>query len=152
VTEAQRSARAKEPAEKSEFVFARSLKPEMTGQAKIDAGERRPRSSDSAIDSLAKILGCHHHSLPRWKKDFPDAPRPRHNGEHSVTAWRKFFAAHPEIKLRAWFAEHVVKIKGGVAPARTNLLFEFRCGSVPQSKRSDGHGDERLLTPLITDY
>ncbi len=50
---------------------------------------------------LAKFFGCHHHSFPRWKKDFPDAPRPRHNGDHSVSAWRKFFAAHPEIKLRA---------------------------------------------------
>jgi len=66
-----------------------------------DGSKVSPSEWVKSYAELAKILGCHHHSLPRWKKDFSDAPKPRHNGEHSVSAWRKFFAAHPEIRLRA---------------------------------------------------
>jgi len=67
-------------------------------------------SEDSKVSSsewvksyaeLARVFGCHHHSFPRWKKDFADGPKPRHNGGHSTAAWRKFFADHPEIKLPA---------------------------------------------------
>ena len=50
-------------------------------------------SSDS---KLSKIFGPHRASFPRFRKHYPDAPKPRANGDHSVEAWRKFFADHPE--------------------------------------------------------
>jgi hypothetical protein len=52
--------------------------------------------------SSDQILGAHfgHHraSFPRWRKQYPDAPRPRANGEHNVKAWRDWFEKHPELR------------------------------------------------------
>jgi hypothetical protein len=53
----------------------------------------------SSQAGLAVRFGCHAHSFPRWRKSYPDAPRARQNGEHSVLAWREFFGRHPEIRL-----------------------------------------------------
>jgi hypothetical protein len=53
----------------------------------------------SSYEDLAQIIGCHSHSFPRWKKKHPDAPRPRQNGGHSVSAWREFFSRHPDIGI-----------------------------------------------------
>jgi hypothetical protein len=65
-----------------------------------NSGPGGPVEWVNSYEELAKVFGCHHHSFPRWKKDHADAPTPRHNGGHSVAAWRGFFAAHPEIDLQ----------------------------------------------------
>jgi len=52
----------------------------------------------SSDQRLSKIFGHHRMSFSRWRKEHDDAPRPRDNGDHSVEAWRKWFAAHPEIQ------------------------------------------------------
>lgn len=68
-----------------------------TGQA----SQMVPIDWVSSYEALGKLFGCHSHSFPRWKKLHADAPKPRHNGQHSTEAWRAFFAAHPEIQLAA---------------------------------------------------
>lgn len=55
-------------------------------------------SSDA---KLGEIFKHHRASFPRWRKEFPDAPRPRDNGDHNVAQWKKFFEAHPEIRSDA---------------------------------------------------
>jgi hypothetical protein len=51
-------------------------------------------SSDAKLSAL---FGPHRASFPRFRREHQDAPRPRANGDHSVSAWRAFFAAHPEL-------------------------------------------------------
>ena len=51
----------------------------------------------SSYEALGSIFGPHRASFPRFRKQFPDAPKPRANGDHHVPAWRKFFEAHPEL-------------------------------------------------------
>jgi hypothetical protein len=52
-----------------------------------------------SYEQLAQIIGCHHHSFPRWTKKHLDAPAKRQNGQHSVSAWREFFQRHPDIGI-----------------------------------------------------
>ena len=55
----------------------------------------------SSYEQLGRILGLHRASFPRIRRDKPDAPKPRANGDHNVNAWREFLAAHPEIQCRS---------------------------------------------------
>jgi len=52
----------------------------------------------SSYEQLGEVLDCHRASFPRWRRDYPDCPKPRQDGKHSVGAWREFFNAHPEIR------------------------------------------------------
>ena len=49
-------------------------------------------------ERVAAVLGHHPHSFPRWVRKYPDAPRPRQNGQHNLPAWRVFLDAHKEIR------------------------------------------------------
>jgi hypothetical protein len=51
-----------------------------------------------SYSDLSRLFGPHRASFPRFRKQFPsDCPKPRANGDHSVAAWRAFFAVHPEL-------------------------------------------------------
>lgn len=52
----------------------------------------------SSDQKLGELFGHHRASFPRWRRKYPDAPRPRANGEHSVPAWRDWFEKHPEVR------------------------------------------------------
>ncbi len=57
-----------------------------------------------SYEKLGTIVGLHRASFPRIIKDHegdPLLPVPRANGDHSLSAWRKFLAAHPEIKCKS---------------------------------------------------
>jgi hypothetical protein len=55
----------------------------------------------SSYEKLGKILGLHRASFPRIVKQYPEAPRPRANGEHHVPAWQAFLKEHPDIECRS---------------------------------------------------
>ena len=55
----------------------------------------------SSYERLGLAVGLHRASFPRIRRDKPDAPKPRANGDHSVNAWREFLAVHPEIQCRS---------------------------------------------------
>src|SRR5215211_6538989 len=57
-----------------------------------------------SYSKLGDIVGLHRASFPRLIRDHkgdPLLPRPRDNGDHSVSAWRRFLAAHPEIQCKS---------------------------------------------------
>lgn len=55
----------------------------------------------SSDHKLSQIFGPHRASFPRFRRQHPDAPKPRPNGDHNVNAWRTFFAAHPDLLGKA---------------------------------------------------
>lgn len=68
----------------------------------------------SSYERLGLAVGLHRASFPRIRRDKPDAPKPRANGDHSVNAWREFLTAHPEIQCRSEAS----------APAKSELELE----------------------------
>ncbi len=54
----------------------------------------------SSYEKLGAALGLHRASFPRIRKDHPDAPKPRANGDHNLPAWTAFLEANPQIKPR----------------------------------------------------
>ena len=39
---------------------------------------------------LAEVLGCSRRSIQKWRKEYPDAPKPRANSTHDIREWREF--------------------------------------------------------------
>jgi hypothetical protein len=72
-------------------------------QAESPAPNRPTNASEwvSSYAQLGKIVGLHRASFPRIRRDNPDAPKPRDNGDHSVSAWRAWLEAHTEIQCRS---------------------------------------------------
>ena len=78
-------------------------------QAELDAfsppehATRNTQHEDwvSSDAKLSQLFGPHRASFPRFRKQYADAPRPRPNGDHSTSAWRAFFASHPEALDKA---------------------------------------------------
>jgi hypothetical protein len=80
-----------------------------------DAAAANPHAEwVSSYEQLGLIVGLHRASFPRIRRDKPDAPKPRANGDHSVSAWRAFLTAHPEIQCRSEAS----------APAKSELELE----------------------------
>lgn len=91
--------------------FAETASPGSATAAATNAAPHPHPEWVSSYEQLGKIVGLHRASFPRIRKDKPDAPKPRANGDHSVSAWRAFLAAHPEIECRSEAA----------APAKSEL-------------------------------
>lgn len=75
----------------------------------------------SSQEELAKRLGCHSRSFPRWRRNFTDAPKPRQNGDHSVREWCEFFATHPEIQLDI-AQDHSLLLDNAIKEKKDRLL------------------------------
>lgn len=72
-------------------------------ESESDSGPAEAKAVEwvSSYAHLGEIVGLHRASFPRIRRDKPDAPKPRDNGDHSVSAWRAFLAAHPDIQCRS---------------------------------------------------
>ena len=76
-------------------------------EAKVHRRRKRRQSPEAKLaalvwvssdERLGQIFGHHRASFPRWRREYPDAPKPRANGDHNVEAWREWFAKHSELK------------------------------------------------------
>jgi hypothetical protein len=79
--EARGDARPTDASTEAERLLASGPEPEFVG----------------SYEELGAMFGPHRASFPRFRRDYPDAPRAASNGKHSVAAWRKFFSEHPQL-------------------------------------------------------